>query len=124
VLFARKIQELLDVAPRRFYRVGLNVSIEGSRSERPLAFSSQNISTNGMLIRSGESLAPGERIACSFYLPDGQHLRATGTVVRIIKPAAESAHYGLRFESLAPDAEYAIAAFIEKKSPAGPRLIP
>jgi DNA-binding response OmpR family regulator len=126
VLFARKVQELLEVAPRRFYRVGLNVSIDGARNERPLAFSAQNISTSGMLIRSGERLDPGERIACSFFLPDGQHLSAAARVVRIVKPAAEhdSIHYGIRFESLAPEAEYAIAAFIEKKSAAGPRLIP
>lgn len=126
VLFARKVQELVDVAPRRFYRVGLNISIDGTRNERPLAFSLQNISTRGMLIRSGESLAQGESIACSFYLPDGKHLSATGKVIRVVKPASDIAtsHYGVRFESLAPDAEYAIAAFIEKKSAAWPRLIP
>jgi DNA-binding response OmpR family regulator len=126
MLFARKVQELLDVAPRRFYRVGLNIAIDCTRNERPLAFSSQNISTNGMLIRTGESLAQGESIACSFFLPDGKHLSTTGKVVRVIKPATETTanHYGVRFESLAPDAEYAIAAFIEKKSTAWPRLIP
>lgn len=126
VLFARKVQELLDVAPRRYYRVGLNVSIDSARHERPLAFTSQNISTSGMLIRSEERLDPGERIACAFYLPDGQHLSATGRVVRIVKPEGGSspAEYGIRFESLAPAAAHAIAAFIEKKSPAGPRLIP
>lgn len=126
VLFAQKMQELLDVAPRRFYRVGLNIAIDGIRNERPLAFSSQNISTKGMLIRTGESLAQGERIFCSFFLPDGKHLSATGKVVRVVKPATEAtaSHYGVRFESLAPDAEYAIAAFIDKKSVAWPRLIP
>jgi CheY-like chemotaxis protein len=126
VLFAGKVQELLDIAPRRFYRVGLNIAIEGTRNELPLAFSSQNISTKGMLIRTGESLAQGERIACSFFLPDGKHLSATGKVVRVVKPATETtaSHYGVRFESLAPDAEYAIAAFIDKKSAVWPRLIP
>lgn len=126
VLFADKVRELLEVAPRRFYRVGLNVSIEGARSDQSLAFSSQNISTSGMLIRSGERLAPGERIDCSFYLPDGQHLSAAGRVVRVVNAADDGANhnYGIRFESLAPDAEYAIAAFIEKKFAGGPRLIP
>jgi c-di-GMP-binding flagellar brake protein YcgR len=102
VLFARKVQELIDVAPRRFYRVGLNISIDGTRNERPLAFSLQNISTRGMLIRSGESLAQGESIACSFYLPDGKHLSATGKVIRVVKPASDIAtsHYGVRFSPL------------------------
>jgi CheY-like chemotaxis protein len=126
VLFAHKVQELLDIAPRRFYRVGLNVAIDGKLNDRPLACSSQNISTKGMLIRTAESLAKGEQIACSFFLPDGKHLNASGKIVRVVKQPSEphSNHYGIRFLSLAPDAEHAIASFVEKKGSSSSRLIP
>jgi len=116
-LFARKVQELLDVAPRRSYRVMLNVAVDGKFNNRPFMCSSQNISAKGMLIRTPESLSAGDHIACSFYLPDGKRLSASGEVVRIVKEnsGVNVNHYGLRFVSISPDAELAIAAFVDKE---------
>jgi CheY-like chemotaxis protein len=126
VLFAHKVQELLDIAPRRVYRVGLNIAITGTYKDHPLVCSSQNISTNGMLIKTAASLAIGERIACSFFLPHWKHLDASGRIVRTVHQPAEphSNHYGVRFVSLAPDTEHAISAFVEKKGSPSSRLIP
>jgi CheY-like chemotaxis protein len=116
-LFARKVQEFLDVAPRRSYRVVLNVAIDGKYNNRPFMCSSQNISAKGMLIRTPEHLALGERIACSFYLPDGNRLSASGEIVRVVKENSgmDVNHYGLRFLSLSPDAETAITSFVDKE---------
>jgi response regulator RpfG family c-di-GMP phosphodiesterase len=126
VLFAHKVQELLDIAPRRVYRVGLNIAITGKYNDHPLVCTSQNISTKGMLIKTAASLARGERIACSFFLPDGKHLNASGRIVRTVhQPSDPHAHqYGIRFLALAPDAEHAISAFVEKKGSPSSRLIP
>ena len=126
VLFAHTVQELLDIAPRRVYRVGLNIAITGKYNDHSLVCTSQNISTKGMLIKTAASLAKGERIACSFFLPDGKHLNASGRIVRVFHQPSEpySNHYGVRFVSLSPDTEHAISAFVEKKGSPSSRLIP
>ncbi len=126
VLFAHTVQELLDITPRRVYRVSLNIAISGKYNDSPLVCSSQNISTNGMLIKTAAHLVNGERISCSFFLPDGKHLNANGRIVRSVHRPSEpyANHYGVRFISLAPDAEQAITSFVEKKVSSSSRLIP
>jgi len=126
VLFSHTVQELLDIAPRRVYRVGLNIAISGKYNDSPLVCSSQNISTNGMLIKTAAHLAKGERISCSFFLPDGKYLSANGRIVRSVHHPSEphANHYGVRFISLAPEAEQAITSFVEKKGSSSSRLIP
>ena len=116
-LFTDKVQELLDVAPRRHYRVVLNMAVEGKLGNRPFMCSSENISANGMLIRTPERLAQGDPVTCSFYLPDGTRLSAGGEVVRVVKQtsASDVHRYGIRFVSIAPDVESAIAAFVERE---------
>ena len=116
-IIAGKVQEFLDVAPRRHYRVVLNMAVDGKHNNRPFMCSSENVSANGMLIRTTEKLAVGDHISCSFYLPDGKRLSASGDIVRIIHPTAASDmnRYGIRFASLSPDAETAIAAFVERE---------
>jgi len=122
-VFAERVHELLDVAPRRYYRVVLNAEVEGQHKDRPFLCSSQNLSTKGMLIRTQESLAPGERISCSFCLPDGKRLRAAGEIVRVVheNSGSDVNHYGIRFSPLTPDAESAISVFVaqELKHPPG-----
>lgn len=116
-IIAGKVQEFLDVAPRRHYRVVLNMAVDGRHNNRPFMCSSENVSANGMLIRTTEKLAVGDHISCSFYLPDGKRLSASGDIVRIIDPAPASDmnRYGIRFASLSSEAEAAIAAFVEKE---------
>jgi CheY-like chemotaxis protein len=119
VLFAGKVRDLLDVAPRKPYRVVLNFAVEGANGNRPFLCSSQNISTTGILIKTKESLWQGERVACSFYLPDGTHWSAAGEIVRSVRRPDETGdghYYGIKFETLAPNAEAAIAAFVNKDS--------
>ncbi len=70
-----------------------------------------------MLIRSAERLDQGDHIACSFFLPDGTRISATGEIVRV---AGESGggqgarSYGIRFLSITSEAEEAIAVFVER----------
>ena len=116
-LFAQKVHELLDVPPRRSYRVVLNAVVDGKHSDRPFLCSSLNISTHGMLIRSAQNLSPGDQISLSFYLPDDTHISVSGEIVRAVKEASGSVdnQYGIRFVSPAPGVKAAIEAFIDKE---------
>jgi len=116
-LFAEKVQDLLNVAPRRHYRVILNMAVESRRNNQPFMCTSENISTNGLLIRTPENLEQNDRIACSFFLPDGKRISANGEIVRAVKQTTSSDmnRYGIRFVALAQDAESAIASFVDNE---------
>lgn len=116
-LFASKVQQLLDVPPRRSYRVLLNITVEGKHDGRTVMCNSVNVSSGGMLIRAKEKLSPGDHIACSFYLPDGSRASAQGDIVRSFRAdsAADAAFYGIRFQTFSPGSEAAIAAFVRRE---------
>ena len=42
----------------------------------------KNISTEGVFIETPDAADPGEKIILSFELPDGEHVRVSGSVVR------------------------------------------
>ena len=115
-LHARLLQ-LLDIAPRRPYRVTLNVAVEGKFNNKPFLHHTEDISSTGMLIRAKDFLAQGDRITFSFYLPDGMRISARGVVERIVKLTAEPGIclYGVKFTDLGPDARSAIEAFVAKE---------
>ena len=117
-LLAGKMQLLLDVPPRHAYRVLLNIAVESVHDNRPVMCHSENISASGMLIRTEEKLSLGNPIACSFYLPDGLRVSANGTIVRSFKkdPHDSMTYYGISFQTFAPGAKEAIAAFVAKES--------
>ncbi len=118
------VHELLNVAPRRHYRIVLNVAVDGKRNNRPFIGSSRNVSRKGILIRSAERLDQGDHLACSFFLPDGKRISAAGEVVRTVdgpETGSDARSYGIRFLSIAPDAEAAIAAFVDKDRKQGRR---
>ncbi|MEK6742319.1 MAG: PilZ domain-containing protein [Nitrospirota bacterium] len=114
-IFSSKVQQLLDVPPRRSYRVVLNIAVEGVHNSRPVMCTSENVSAHGMLIRTRENLAAGDRVECSFYLPDGFRVGAIGDIARACKAdqASETTHYGIRFRRFASGAESALAEFVD-----------
>lgn len=115
---AKKVQDLLTVAPRRSYRVVLSMAVDGKTNGRPFLCSTENVSANGMLIRSTERLVVGTHISCSFFLPDGTRISAAGEVARVV-PAdlpTDQHRYGVRFLSLAAQMESALSAFVEKET--------
>jgi DNA-binding response OmpR family regulator len=113
-VLARKVQELLDVPPRRSYRVILNVVVEGASKNRAFLCNSENISSGGMLITTEEQLTAGAGVSCSFYLPGGRKVSAHGTIARVIRqePGAKMGRYGVAFANLGADTKAAIEAFI------------
>jgi hypothetical protein len=116
VLFARKVQELLDVAPRRPYRVILNVVVEGASKNRTFLCSSENISARGLLIKTGENLGCGDRISCSFYLPGDAKVSVHGKIVRAVREEGSNINrYGVMFTDMSPDTRATVEAFINKE---------
>jgi len=117
-LLLEKAHQLLDISWRGSYRVLLSVNIEGSAKETPFFCSSENLSTTGILLVTDRVLTVGNRVACSFFLPDSKRIKASGEVVRVIGPSAGSKHnkYGIKFSELTAEARSSIEAFVEKKS--------
>lgn len=116
-IFSARLQQLLDVPPRRSYRIVLNISVENIHNNRPVMCNAENISTGGMLIRTKEHLSAGDRVECSFYLPDGFRVRAVGEIARACKTtmASDTIHYGIHFLTFSPGAEAAIASFVDRE---------
>jgi len=113
------MQRLLNVAPRQAYRVALNVAVEGHFKSKPFLCRTENISASGMLIRAEQIFSQDDRIAFSFYLPDGTRVSAQGTILRVIKAGTASSSdvlYGIQFATLAPADKSAIEAFVRKET--------
>ena len=113
-----KVRLLLEISWRESYRVLVSVSVSGSSKDRSFFCRSGNLSTTGMLIETEKVFEKGDRLACSFFLPDSAQIKTTGEIVRIVEQAAGSKtrQYGVRFSALPAEAESAIQVFVERKS--------
>jgi Tfp pilus assembly protein PilZ len=71
-----------------------------------------------MLIETDKTLPYGDRVICSFFLPDSMRIQAAGEIVRIPQQATGSTvkQYGVKFSNLTPEARQALEAFVEKKA--------
>lgn len=116
ILLQIKMQQLLNVAPRRFYRAVLAVAIQGKFKDRPLPFWTENISSSGMLIKTEEPLSKGDGIFFSFFLPNGTHVSGYGDIIRVVPPFAEQnvILYGIKFTNIDPSVQSAIDSTIKK----------
>jgi CheY-like chemotaxis protein len=111
-----KMQQLLNISPRMYYRAALAVGIQGKFKNRPLPFWTENISASGMLIKAEEPLSKGDGIFFSFFLPDGTHVSGYGEITRVNNPRNEQDAYldGIKFTNIEPSAQAAIEAVIKK----------
>jgi hypothetical protein len=64
-----------------------------------------------------EALSRGDRIRCSFYLPDGTHITTEGAVTRAVPGAAgqDVQRYGVHFRDMSKNDATAVASFVEKE---------
>ena len=108
-------KKLLNLSWRETYRVLLNVAIEGSVSSNHFVCNSLDISLDGMLIETTQIFNPGDRLSCSFFLPDMSQIQITGEIARTVTPApgVKSNWYGVHFLDLPADAEQALESFID-----------
>jgi hypothetical protein len=111
-----KVQELLNVAPRKFYRAALAVGIQGQFKNQPLQFRTENISASGMLIKAEEPLAKGDGIFFSFFLPDGTHVSGYGEIARAVQLSTilNTFFYGVKFTNLDEETKSAIETTVKK----------
>jgi DNA-binding response OmpR family regulator len=113
-----KVRQLLEISWRESYRVLVSVSVSGSSKDRSFFCRSGNLSTTGMLIETEKVFSKGDRLSCSFFLPDSAQIKANGEIVRIIKQAegSKTCQYGIKFSTLPADAKSAIEVFVDRKS--------
>jgi len=114
---SKRVHGLLNIAPRSSYRVVMNMAVEGRKNDKPFMCTMENISANGMLVRAAEALSRGDRIRCSFYLPDGTHITTDGAVVRAVPGASgpDSQRYGVHFLAMSKADASSVSAFVEKE---------
>jgi len=111
-----KVQEFLNIAPRKFYRAALAVGIQGKFKNKPSQFKTENISASGMLIKAEEPLSKGDGIFFSFFLPDGTHVSGYGEIARAVQLSTilETYFYGVKFTNLDEDTRKAIETTVKK----------
>lgn len=109
-LFQQKVRQLMEIAPRNSYRTALAVGIQGKFKDKPMPFSTINVSASGMLIESEERLSKGEKLFFSFYLRKGTHISGYGQIARIsqITRVPLRFQYGVTFTDIDPDAKAAL----------------
>jgi DNA-binding response OmpR family regulator len=113
-----KMRQLLDISWRESYRVLVSVNVSGSSKDRSFFCRSGNLSTTGMLIETEKVFEKGDRLACSFFLPDSAQIKTNGEIVRVTRQIAGSknSQYGVRFSTLTAEAKSAIEDFVDRKS--------
>ncbi len=119
-----KASQLLHLSWRQTYRVLLDVTVDGKVSDGTFSCRSLDISAEGLLMETTREFTIGERVVCSFLLPDATRIQAKGEVIRDLptEEATQARRYGVQFRDLTPDESRAIEAFLEspalKKRPA------
>ena len=116
-LLERKIHELLDVTPRKSYRVAFKLAGKGKLRNQAFLCNSENISASGMLVRTRESMKPGDHLSCSFFLPDGMRIQAAGEVVRSVLQdmSTGGTFYGIKFFDISPEHRHSLESFIDRE---------
>ncbi|HUI46342.1 MAG TPA: PilZ domain-containing protein [Nitrospirota bacterium] len=117
-LLLEKSRNLLNIPARESYRVLLSVNINGRSKDQAFFCRSENISTTGLLLETDRAIQEGDRLTCSFFLPESQQINVPGEVVRKIVQDDKSGakRYGVRFEKMNIETRNAIESFIQKKS--------
>lgn len=111
-----KVGQLLDIPERKSYRVLLKVTVTGKSLNDSFFCSSQNISTSGLLIETERALEKGDKISCSFFLPNAERIVADAEVVRIVRKSNHTLQYGVRYVNIGPSYKAAIEGFVNKRA--------
>jgi len=113
-IFLRKATRLLDVSERTSYKVIVKVLREEGGETTHFFCTSQNISRSGLLLETDRVLNKGDKVTCSFFLPNSFRIVSQGEVVRIVERVDGSNDYGVKFINMSPLVESRIASFIGK----------
>jgi CheY-like chemotaxis protein len=111
--FLRKAAQLLNISERTSYKVIVKVLKRENNHITHIFCTSQNISSSGILLETDGMLNKGDKITCSFFLPNSIRIVAEGEVVRTGEKEDGSKNYGVRFADIPRPVETQIESFIE-----------
>jgi CheY-like chemotaxis protein len=112
--FLRKAAQFLNISERTSYRVIVKISKTENNHITHIFCTSRNLSSSGILLETDGVLKKGDKITCSFFLPNSVRIATEGEIVRIVKKEDGSKDYGVRFIDMAPSVESQIELFIQK----------
>ena len=110
-----KVSELLLVSQRKDMRVPLRASVTGQEGDSSFSAASQNISISGMMLEADRSLAPGDRLTCSFNIAHSE-IRVSCMVMRVDLTSSESRRYGVKFLNLDTKSMIIIENFVKSQA--------
>ena len=112
-MFLRKSVRLLNVSERTTYGVIVKVSKKENNNIIQFFCTSKDISSSGILLETDRVLTIGDKITCSFFIPNSIRIVTEGEIVRITKKEDGSKDYGVKFIDVAHPVESQIASFIK-----------
>lgn len=116
---AERIDLILKSPEHRATRVLAKVTVQGIVKNEPFYCTSRNISVTGILLETDKTLAKGDTIACSFFLPDSERVEVKGRVARVLRGEESIYLCGVEFVEISAEQKEAISAFVEKKRSEG-----
>ena len=111
--FLEKVAKLIDVPRRKDIRVLIKARLIGSAGQEPFFGTTHDISVSGLLLETEKVLARGDRIACSFFIPDAERVSADAEIVRVARPG-EMFNYGLKFTVLSEKDRKIIETYVSR----------
>jgi len=110
-----KVSELLLVPQRKDMRVLLRASVKGLEGDESFFAASQNISISGMMLETDRSLAPGDRLTCSFNIAHSE-IKVSCMIVRADKASSGRYRYGVTFVNLDTKSLIIIENFVKAQA--------
>lgn len=113
---AARVSRLLEIPKRKDVRVLVKVTVHGQFRAEPFFCTSRDVSVSGILIDAGKTLARGDRITCSFFLPHTDRVNIDGEVVRVVRGSTSAYSYGVRFLEPPEEARAKINSFVTSEA--------
>jgi c-di-GMP-binding flagellar brake protein YcgR len=97
----------------------VKVRVETSYRSDEFFCTSRNLSNTGILLETEKSLARGDTINCSFFLPDVERIRTDCLIIRIERAKEGKYTYGAEFIELDEHQSKQISEFISREREVG-----
>lgn len=107
---------LLHIAARKTCRVPIRIQVTATARETRITGQVENISSSGMLFKTGAYLGEGDEITCSFTIPDYGHIVTSAEIVRVVENKNEKDFFlcGIIFTNLTQKITAAVSAFVDE----------
>ncbi len=116
---ARRINAILQKESWRAHRVLVKVKVESSFKSEEFFCTSRNLSATGIFLETDKSLARGDVVNCSFFLPDAERIRTNCRIVRVDKGEDSKHAYGAEFIEFDDSQKKTIKDFIQSQREIG-----